>query len=39
MVDLPTLDQIEARYKELEGQVLRTPTMQIAPTFWELTCF
>jgi len=30
MVDLPTLDQIEARYKELEGQVLRTPTMQIA---------
>lgn len=30
MVQLPTLAQIEARYRDLEGQVLRTPTVQVA---------
>lgn len=30
MVQLPTLAQIEARYRDLEGQVLRTPTVQAA---------
>jgi threonine dehydratase len=28
MVQLPTLDQIKARYSELEGQVQRTPTIK-----------
>jgi len=30
MVQLPTLAQIEARYRDLQGQVLRTPTVQAA---------
>ncbi len=30
MVQLPTLAQIEARYRDLEGQVLQTPTVQAA---------
>lgn len=30
MVQLPTLAQIEARYRDLKGQVLRTPTVQAA---------
>lgn len=30
MVQLPTLAQIEARYRDLEGQVLHTPTVQAA---------